>query len=87
MKKITGKKIGMTQIFVENGEVIPVTVVNASSTLDEELKEGELVVITGISKAPKKSLKRETWVDCPDPSKPSKTINFPGKIFLIIIFN
>ena len=30
MKKIMGKKIGMTQIFEENGAIIPVTVVQAS---------------------------------------------------------
>jgi large subunit ribosomal protein L3 len=29
MKTILGKKIGMTQIFTEAGEVIPVTVIEA----------------------------------------------------------
>ncbi len=29
MKRILGKKVGMTQIFDENGEVIPVTVIEA----------------------------------------------------------
>lgn len=29
MKKILGKKLGMTQIFKENGDVVPVTVVEA----------------------------------------------------------
>lgn len=29
MKKILGKKVGMTQIFKENGDVVPVTVVEA----------------------------------------------------------
>lgn len=29
MKNILGKKVGMTQIFTENGEVIPVTVIEA----------------------------------------------------------
>ena len=29
MKAILGKKIGMTQIFTEAGEVIPVTVIEA----------------------------------------------------------
>jgi len=28
-KGIIGKKVGMTQIFTENGEVIPVTVIEA----------------------------------------------------------
>ena len=30
-KGILGRKIGMTQVFMENGELIPVTVVEASS--------------------------------------------------------
>ncbi|MBF1052710.1 MAG: 50S ribosomal protein L3, partial [Peptostreptococcus sp.] len=29
MKGILGKKLGMTQVFTENGEVVPVTVVEA----------------------------------------------------------
>ena len=29
-KGILGRKIGMTQVFIENGELIPVTVVEAS---------------------------------------------------------
>ena len=29
-KGILGRKIGMTQVFVENGDLIPVTVVEAS---------------------------------------------------------
>jgi LSU ribosomal protein L3P len=29
MKNILGRKIGMTQIFLENGDVVPVTVVEA----------------------------------------------------------
>ena len=33
-KAIIGKKVGMTQIFDESGKVIPVTVVEAISTLD-----------------------------------------------------
>ena len=30
-KGILGRKIGMTQVFTENGELIPVTVIEASS--------------------------------------------------------
>lgn len=51
MKKITGKKVEMTQIFADSGEVFPVTLV----VLDEkapvaEFAEGEMVTISGISK-------------------------------------
>jgi ribosomal protein L3 len=31
-KGILGKKVGMTQVFTENGELLPVTVIEASST-------------------------------------------------------
>ena len=31
MKGIIGKKVGMTQVFGENGEMIPVTVISAPS--------------------------------------------------------
>ena len=30
-KGILGRKIGMTQVFAENGDLIPVTVIEASS--------------------------------------------------------
>ena len=40
MKAIIGKKVGMSQIFDENGHVIPVTVIEA----------GDFVDVTGISK-------------------------------------
>ena len=32
-KGILGKKVGMTQIFTEAGELIPVTVIEATQTL------------------------------------------------------
>jgi len=38
MKGIIGKKIGMTQIFTEEGEVIPVTVVEASPNQVVQIK-------------------------------------------------
>ena len=42
-KGILGKKLGMTQIFTENGEVIPVTVIEASPNvvLQKKTIEGE----------------------------------------------
>ena len=54
MKKITAKKVNMTQIFDESGEVFPVTVV-----IETPLKEGtepvtfevgEMVTVSGLSK-------------------------------------
>ena len=54
MKKITAKKVNMTQIFDETGEVFPVTVV-----IEDALKEGaepvtfevgEMVTVSGLSK-------------------------------------
>ena len=61
MKKITAKKVNMTQIFDESGEVYPVTLVVAEDikgrTLDSdsqgstlELGEGEIVSVSGTSK-------------------------------------
>ena len=35
MKAIIGKKVGMSQIFDENGHVIPVTVIEAGEEADQ----------------------------------------------------
>jgi large subunit ribosomal protein L3 len=40
-KGILGRKIGMTQVFAENGEVIPVTVVEADPNVVLQVKNGE----------------------------------------------
>lgn len=40
-KGILGKKLGMTQIFAENGEVIPVTVVEAEPNVVLQMKTAE----------------------------------------------
>ena len=54
MKKITAKKVEMTQIFDESGEVFPVTLlVRSDDTQDIEaasLVEGEMVSVSGKSK-------------------------------------
>ena len=47
MKLILGKKLGMTQIFDEEGKVIPVTLIETNVS---NFKEGEKVKISGISK-------------------------------------
>jgi len=41
MKVMLGKKIGMTQIFTENGEVIPVTVIEAGPQIVTQIKTVE----------------------------------------------
>ena len=41
MKAILGKKIGMTQIFDENGLVIPVTVIEAGPCVVAQVKTTE----------------------------------------------
>lgn len=41
MKTILGKKVGMTQIFSENGEVIPVTVIEAEPNMVIQVKTAE----------------------------------------------
>ncbi len=45
MKAIIGKKVGMSQIFDENGHVIPVTVIEAGPCVghsEEDYREGRL---------------------------------------------
>lgn len=41
MKSILGKKVGMTQIFLEDGELIPVTVVEAKPMVVTQIKTKE----------------------------------------------
>ena len=51
MKSILTKKVNMTQIFAENGEVLPVTLLVSAVELGEgALVEGDTVDVTGISK-------------------------------------
>jgi large subunit ribosomal protein L3 len=42
MKSILGKKIGMTQVFLENGDVIPVTVLEAGPINVTQIKTEEV---------------------------------------------
>jgi len=49
MKKIKGKKLNMSQVFSENGKVIPVTIISVEDTISEDL-EGRDVIVTGKSK-------------------------------------
>lgn len=48
-KTIVGKKQNMSQIFVENGKVIPVTIVKTEADFDEELIDKDVEVV-GTSK-------------------------------------
>lgn len=45
MEKITGKKLNMTQIFGENGRVVPVTIVACDSDVTLELENKEVAVV------------------------------------------
>ena len=48
-KTIKGKKIKMSQIFVENGKVIPVTIIRSEDDLTEEIMDKDVMVV-GTSK-------------------------------------
>ena len=41
MKELLGRKVGMTQIFTETGQVIPVTVVEAGPCVVTQIKTVE----------------------------------------------
>ena len=62
MKGILGKKIGMTQIFTEHGEVIPVTVVEAGPAVSIDGKtmvnDGYTAIQVGFQDAKEKSLNK-----------------------------
>ena len=62
MKGILGKKIGMTQIFTEHGEVIPVTVVEAGPVVVTQGKttenDGYTAIQVGFGDAKEKSLNK-----------------------------
>ena len=44
-----GKKVNMTQVFAENGKVVPVTVIETEDKLETDLVDKK-VVVTGVSK-------------------------------------
>ena len=62
MKGILGKKLGMTQIFTEAGDVIPVTVVEAGPVVVTQIKttekEGYHAVQVGYGEVKEKSLNK-----------------------------
>lgn len=62
MKFILGKKIGMTQVFDENGEVVPVTLVEAGPCVVTQIKtedtDGYEAVQVGFEKLDEKKVKK-----------------------------
>jgi len=44
-KIIKGKKVKMSQIFMDNGKVIPVTIIKAQDDIDQELVDKEVLVV------------------------------------------
>lgn len=50
MAEIAGRKLGMTQLFKEDGEAIPVTLIEVDLDKDFEVSEGGKVKVSGISK-------------------------------------
>jgi large subunit ribosomal protein L3 len=47
MKGILGKKVGMTQVFANNGELVPVTVIEIPKHQIVQLKKEETEEKTG----------------------------------------
>ncbi|MEW5959661.1 MAG: 50S ribosomal protein L3 [Chloroflexota bacterium] len=64
MKRILGKKVGMTQIFDEKGEVIPVTLIEAGPCFVTQKKtvekDGYNAIQVGFGEIPKKNLNKPT---------------------------
>jgi len=62
MKGILGKKLGMTQVFTENGEVVPVTVVEAGPVSITQIKtvenDGYQAIQVGFVDAKEKALNK-----------------------------
>ena len=48
-KVIKGKKVKMSQMFMDDGRVVPVTIIKSTNSLSEDLKEKKIVVV-GTSK-------------------------------------
>jgi len=45
MEKIKGKKLNMTQVFSDNGKVVPVTIVSCETEVGPDLENKEVVVV------------------------------------------
>lgn len=65
MAGLLGRKIGMTQVFGENGEIIPVTVIEAGpcTVLEVEGEKNELLVGFGEVKPGKLKKPRRVYFE------------------------
>jgi large subunit ribosomal protein L3 len=45
MEKIVGKKLNMSQIFSENGKVVPVTIISCNGNIEKELENKEVIIV------------------------------------------
>jgi large subunit ribosomal protein L3 len=65
MKGILGKKVGMTQVFDENGEVVPVTVIEAGPCFVTQKKtieqDGYTAIQLGFKEVKRKRLTQGQW--------------------------
>ncbi len=46
---ITGKKLNMSQLFMDNGKVVPVTIISTEDAINEDL-ENRSIILVGTSK-------------------------------------
>ena len=77
MKAIIGKKVGMSQIFDENGKVIPVTVIEAGPCTVVQKKtaekEGYAAVQLGYEDVPERKLTSPRWATRTRPASPPRS--------------
>jgi large subunit ribosomal protein L3 len=45
MEKIIGKKLNMTQVFTDNGKVVPVTIIACNEDVTSEIENKEIVLV------------------------------------------
>lgn len=45
MELIKGKKLNMTQVFLDNGNVVPATIISFNNDLQPELENKEIVIV------------------------------------------
>ena len=83
MKGLIGKKIGMTQVFTEDGNLVPVTVIDVNTcrvvgkrTVE---KDAYSAVTLGFGDAKEKALTRHRWASSRSPAwRPAATCASSG---------
>jgi ribosomal protein L3 len=69
MKGIIGKKVGMTQVFDENGNVAPVTVIQAGPCYVTQIRtaetDGYTSVQLGFGETKPQRLTKDSWASAP----------------------